>query len=360
MKILILTNNDVGLYQFRRELLEAISKKADVIISLPYGSLVDKLTEKGYTFEDTKINRRGINPFKDFSLLCKYVKLIKKHRPDLVITYTIKPNIYGGIACRLTRTKYCENITGLGTAFQKEGFLRSFVIQMYKFALKKVQTVFFENSDNLKLFTSNKIVPAEKTVLLSGAGVNLEHYSPKPYPVQSDRTEFLFIGRVMKEKGIYELIYAVDKLKKDGCNCILNIIGACEEHCEDLLSAGELAGNIKYFGYIADVRPYIENCHCFVLPSYHEGMANTNLECSAMARPVITSDIPGCREEVVGGESGFLVKPQDGESLYRAMKKFISLPYEEKSAMGQAAHNHVKQHFDKRSVVAETLFRLGL
>ncbi len=360
MKILILANNDIGLYQFRRELLKALSHKAEVIISLPYGPLVDKLTEEGYEFHDTPIDRRGINPVKDILLLRSYIKLIKKIRPDAVITYTIKPNIYGGMACRATKTPYYENITGLGTAFQKKGVLRSFVTFLYKHALKRAGKVFFENSANLKVFTDNKIIEANKAVLLSGAGVNLQHYFPAPYPQDKKCMSFLFIGRVMREKGIYELIYAVKKLQAEGTSCKLHVLGGCEEACEEMLRENEKNGVLEYHGHTNDVRPYIEKCHCFVLPSYHEGMANTNLECSAMARPVITSNIPGCMEAVIDGKSGFLTEPQNGDDLYRVMKKFIALTDSQRADMGKSARSHIEKNFDKNTVVAMTLSAMDL
>ncbi len=355
MKLLILANNDVGLYQFRRELLEALSEKAEIFISLPYGPLVDKLTEKGYTFYNTAVDRRGMNPIKDLSLLLNYVKLIKKIKPDAVVTYTVKPNTYGGLACRMTRTPYYENITGLGTAFQKKGFLRSLVVFLYKTALKNAEKVFFENSSNLKTFTDNNIIPESKAFLLNGAGVNLDHYRPAPYPEDNDSIKFLFIGRVMREKGVFELIYAMNKLRSEGMPCELTILGGCEESCEEMLSENEKNGVLKYHGYTNDVRPFIENCHCFVLPSHHEGMANTNLECSAMARPIITSDIPGCREAVIDNKSGFLVTAQNGESLYSAMKRFILLTNSRRQAMGEAAREHIEKNFDKNTVVSQTL-----
>ncbi len=355
MKILILANNDVGLYRFRNELIDELSHSAEVVLSLPYGPMVENFTEKGYRFVDTPIDRRGINPVKDIFLLAKYIKLIKKERPDLVITYTIKPNIYGGIACRLCGVRYCENITGLGTAFQKKGALLSVVTFLYKAALKKATTVFFENSDNLNTLVTSGIISNDKTVLLNGAGVNLDYFDFKPYPDVGKRTEFLFIGRVMKEKGIYELIEAMRRLTNDGEDCILHILGGCEEDCEPILRKNESDGILKYHGHVDDVKPYIEACHCFVLPSYHEGMANTNLECSSMGRPIITSNIPGCKEAMPEEYSDFLVTPANSESLYNAMKAFIALTPEQKSDMALKARRHAENNFDKRSVIEQTV-----
>lgn len=358
MKILILANNDVGLYQFRGELIRALLENHEVAISLPYGPLVEPLIQAGCRFLDTPIDRRGLNPATDLRLLKQYKKMLKSERPDLVITYTIKPNIYGALACKGRKIPYAVNVTGLGTAFQSGGMLRKLVTILYKTALKKAKTVFFENSANRQLFLDEGIVPQSRTCLLSGAGVNLERYAPAPYP-QDGKIHFLFVGRVMKEKGIGELFAAMEKLTAEGENCCLDVLGLHEEDMDAQIHRAAKAGWLNYHGYQTDVRPFIEKAHCFVLPSYHEGMANTNLECAAMARPLITSDIPGCREAVTDG-SGILCKPKDPDSLYSAMKQFLSLPHSERSAMGRAGRAHMERNFDKEKVIQKTMKELDI
>lgn len=357
MKVLILANNDVGLYQFRKELIETLLTDHQVHISLPKGDLVAPLVETGCVFHDTPVDRRGINPATDLGLLLAYRKLLRREKPDLVITYTIKPNIYGGLACRLLGIPYAANITGLGTAFQKDGLLRKFVVTLYKSALKKAKVVFFENSANRQIFVDENIVPEAKTCLLNGAGVNLEKYSPVPYPTDNT-TRFLFIGRVMKEKGVDELFDAMSRLRAEGCDCTLDVLGYYEDNYEAAIRTYETAGWLRFHGHVRDVRPYIEKAHCFVLPSYHEGMANTNLECAAMGRPLITSDIPGCREAVIDGETGLLCQSRNADSLYAAMKKFLALPNAARAKMGQSGRKHMENVFDKRTVVKQTMKEL--
>ena len=359
MKILILANFDVGLYQFRRELIEALLKEHQVLLSLPDGDLVRPLEEMGCRFFDTPMERRGINPVKDLDLFLRYIKLLRQQKPDLVITYTIKPNIYGGLACRLLRIPYAVNITGLGTAFQKQGMLRKLVTFLYRTALKKARVVFFENSGNRQVFLDEGIVAENKTCLLSGAGVNLEHYAYAPYP-EAGTTRFLFVGRVMKEKGVEELFAAMERLNAEGADCCLDVLGGYEENYADTIRNYEQQGWLHYHGYVTDVRPFIEKAHCFVLPSYHEGMANTNLECAAMGRPLITSDIPGCKEAVVERESGLLCKPKDPDSLYETMKYFLTIPSDQRAQMGKAGRRHMEEVFDKKKVVEETMKALGL
>ncbi|MBR5126524.1 MAG: glycosyltransferase family 4 protein [Oscillospiraceae bacterium] len=359
MKILILTNFDVGLYQFRRELVGELLKEHQVFLSLPDGELVRPLEQMGCVFLDTPMERRGLNPVKDLGLMKRYWQILRRERPDLVIGYTIKPNIYGGLVCRMLGIPMAANITGLGTAFQKEGLLKKLVVTLYKPALKKAKVVFFENQANMDALLEEKIVRREQCCLLSGAGVNLEHYAYTPYP-EGKEVRFLFVGRVMQEKGIEELFDAMERLRGEGYDCALDVLGGFEEHYEDAIRRHEQAGWLRYHGYVTDVRPYIEQAHCFVLPSYHEGMANTNLECAAMGRPLITSDIPGCREAVIDGKSGILCRAQNADSLYEAMKRFLHLSREEREQMGKAGRAHMEAVFDKKIVVGKTVEALGL
>lgn len=357
MRVMILANFDVGLYQFRKELIEELLKENEVIISLPYGELVEPLKEMGCKFIDTPVDRRGINPATDLKLLLEYRRLLKKEKPDLVITYTIKPNVYGGLACRLAHIPYAVNITGLGTAFENGGLLKKIVAIMNKVACKKAKVVFFENEENRQIFIREKIVKEPQTHRLNGAGVNLDKYQVTEYP-KGEKIKFLFMGRVMAEKGIDELFEAMKKLVSDGVNCELHVLGGYEEDYKEKIKECQNEGWLHYHGYQKDVRPFIEKCHCFVLPSWHEGMANTNLESAASGRPVITSCIPGCMEAVINGVSGFLAERKNAEDLYRVMKKFTELPYEERKAMGLAGRKHMEEVFDKKKVVAETIHYL--
>lgn len=359
MKIMVLANHDVGLYQFRKELLEELLKENEVYISLPYGELVEPLKEIGCQFIDTEVDRRGINPLTDIKLLLAYFKLMKKIKPELVITYTIKPNVYGGMVCRLLHIPYAINITGLGTAFERGGLLTKLVTFMYKVACKKAKVVFFENSANRDVFLEKEIITSEQVCLLNGAGVNLEKYPVTEYP-QGDVTKFLFMGRVMAEKGIDELFEAMKRLVTEGVSVELHVLGGYEEDYKVVIETYEQEGWLHYHGYQKDVRPYIHETHCFVLPSWHEGMANTNLECAASGRPVITSNIPGCREAVIDGASGYLAESKNTEDLYYKMKKFVKLSYEDRKSMGIEGRTHMEVMFDKRKVVRETQKSLSI
>lgn len=357
-KILILANNSGGLYDFRHELIIELHKRAQVCISTPFDDKMEELKALNCRLLQTPVDRRGINPLTDLKLLWNYFKILRREKPDLVVTYTIKPNVYGGIVCRMLRVPYAANITGLGTAFEKRGALRNLVVGLYKAALKKAKVVFFENAENRQLFIDEKIVREDRACRLNGAGVNLTRYTPMEYPAQRSETRFLFMGRVMREKGMDELFGAMKRLRQKGVACTLDVLGYLEEDYKTVLEQCEREGWLRYHGYQQDVRPFVAECDCFVLPSWHEGMANTNLECAASARPLITSDIPGCREAVIDGVSGYLCQPKNEHSLFDALYRFAQLPREQRAAMGQAGRTLMEETFDKQKVVAKTISKL--
>lgn len=355
MIILVIANNDIGLYKFRKELLQKlIDDDNEVYISLPNGNLVQPMVDMGCKFIETAVDRRGINPVTDLKLFLNYRKMIGKVKPDFIITYTIKPNVYAGIVSAIKHKKYAINITGLGTAFQKQGFFLKLIVMLYKFACKKAHTVIFENCENMKLFLDYRIVKEEQCLLNAGAGVNLEEYPFEEYP-PTDKIRFLFVGRIMQEKGIDELFDAAKRIKREYDNVEFDVVGMYEDNYEETVNRLVDDGIINFYGYQQDVKPFVKQSHCFVLPSWHEGMANTNLECGAMGRPIITSNIHGCLEAVVDGKTGYLVEKKNANDLYEKIKRFIELPYDEKVKMGQASHDHIAEVFDKKKVVSDTI-----
>ena len=353
-KIVIVANNAAGLYLFRGMLIKRlISDGAKITALIPFGAYVDELRELGVKLIETPMDRRGINPLKDFKLLLSYFMIIRKEHPDLVITYTIKANIYAGIVSRALKKHYVVNITGLGTAFENKGLLFYVVRKLYKIALKKAHTVFFENSDDCAVFVKNQLVESKKTKVLNGAGVDISKFPYVKYP-NNEVFSFLFIGRVMREKGVDELFQSMKRLINDGFKCELCILGSYEENYKQTIENYEAEGWLKYYGFQKAVKPYISACDCFVLPSYHEGMANTNLECASSGRPIITSNIPGCMEAVVDG-SGLLCEPKDVDSLYLAMKAITEKSRDEREHMGLCGRKHMEEVFDKKKVVEETV-----
>lgn len=359
-KILIIANLDIGLYKFRKVLIQRLLDEGnDVFISLPQGTLIKNLENMGCQFIETPVDRRGINPITDLGLFLRYLKIIRNVKPDLIVTYTIKPNIYGGLASRILKVPYAANITGLGTAFQKEGFVKKLVIFLYKLSGRNAKVIFFENAQNQKVFLENGIIRENQSCLLKGAGIDLNEYPLTAYPRQSETIHFLFIGRIMKEKGIHELLEAAKSIKKEFPEIIFDIVGPMEDNYKNRIDTLVQDGIIRYHGYQEDVRPFLEQCHCFVLPSYHEGMANTLLEAGAMGRPLITSRIHGCMEAVEEGKNGYLAKAEDENELEDRIRMFLRLPYEEKKKMGQASREWMETEFDKEKVVEKTVEELA-
>ena len=364
-KILIITNHSYMLYQFRKELIEQLMKEYDVVLSMPFVGHEDDFAAMGCKCVETDVDRRGVNPVTDFKLLQFYNNIISDEKPDKVITYSIKPNIYAGLVCRYRKIPYYANVQGLGTAFQKR-LLAKFVGILYKTAFRKVRAVFFENEGNAQEFISRKLVSEDKIVVLNGAGINLEHYMYTPISsrqgdekneVSGDRKiHFLYLGRIMKEKGIDELFTAMRRLHEEyGDRVVLDIVGFFEDEYKNEIEKMVEDGIAVFHGFQEETRPYYVTADCVVLPSYHEGMSNVLLEASAIGRPVITSDIPGCREAVEDGKSGYLCEVKNADMLFEKMKLMTDKSIDEIEEMGRCARKRMEKLFDKKKIVDQTL-----
>ena len=352
-KLMVITNHSYMLWQFRREFIGKLMEDYDVIISTPFVGHEDDFAAMGCTMIETDVDRRGINPKTDMKLYLTYRRLLKEHHPDMVVTYSIKPNVYAGYACRQMRIPYCVNVQGLGTAFQKKR-LREIVIRMYKTALKKAKTVYFENKGNAKVFLQEQIIRREQMCLLKGAGVNLKYYTYQKYP-ENDKVHFLYLGRIMKEKGMDELFYAAKELQRKEVPFVLDLVGFFEDEYKEKIDKLVDAKIAVFHGFQEDPRPYYAMADCVVLPSYHEGMSNVLLEAAATGRPVITSNIPGCKEAVDDGKSGLLCEAEDWNDLYRKMSKIARMSRIEREAMGVCGRDKMAREFDKDKVVKKTI-----
>ena len=352
-KILIITNHSYMLYRFRKELIQKLLEDSEVVISTPFVGHETDLKELGANCIKTDVDRRSINPFTDLKLLRTYKTILKQEKPDLVITYSIKPNIYAGYLCGKMKIPFCANVQGLGTAFQK-ALLSNLVTVMYRTAFRKVETVFFENQANAQAFVRRRILSAKKEVVLSGAGINLEEYRYRQYP-DNEKVHFLYLGRIMKEKGMDELFGAVEQLRKDGCEFVLDLVGFFEDEYKKQVEQLQNEGVVRFYGFQENPKPYYTQTDCVVLPSYHEGMSNVLLEAAASGRAIITTDIPGCREAIDNGKSGMLCKVKSTESLYKAMKRFTELSREKRELLGKAGREKMEREFDKKKVVEETV-----
>ena len=357
-RILILANHFNTLRIFRRELIKAlVADGLEVFVSIPEcdeGNR-DLLESYGCKVFFTQMDRRGKNPVEDLLLIREYYRLVKQIQPDKVLTYTVKPNIYGALVCKWLRVPCIVNITGLGSAFQGMSPTRLLVSLMYKFSINKAEKILFENVGNRDTLVHDHIVDVSRTAVLAGAGVNLDEFQETPYPTEEKPLYFLFVGRIMKEKGVDELFRAIPHVKKHYPDTVFDFIGWYEDDYEAIVRDLQQKEYIRFFGFQDDVKPFIEKAHCIIHPSYHEGMSNTLLEGAAMCRPLITSDIHGCMEAVEDGQTGYLARVKSAKDLYRKIMRFAALPYEEKRQMGIRGRQRMKSVFDKQIVVKKTL-----
>lgn len=369
-KIVILSNSSSGLYEFRREIILDMKMSHTVYVVLPEkDKYYDLLAEDGCNMVHIPFERRGMNPIKDFTLLFKYKRLINLENPDMVCTYTIKPNIYGGIVCRMTHTPYIVNITGLGTAIQGGGLLSRVLVTMYRVATKKAKCIFFQNEYNM-IFMNEKGIGKTNSRLLPGSGVNLDKYTYKSYPAETEGINILSVMRIMKDKGIEEYFEVVDKLggKKlseirgigpVGSNekVVFTLAGYYEEETrgkyETVLNRLVEEGKLLYKGVVDDMGSLYENCHIVLHPSYHEGLSNVCLEAAACGRPVLASDIPGCRETIDDGRTGIQFEARNANAIEEAIVSVLKMTVLEREKMGLAGRRLVEDRFSREIVIDE-------
>lgn len=347
-KVLVLTNSSGGLYDFRGEFIEALCQKYEVHVSMPDDVKEKELKDLGCHILKTPINRRGINPFEDLKLYRAYGKMMKEIKPDLAVTYTIKPNIYGGLAAGMKKIPYIATITGLGGAFDRTGLLLKLIVGMYRAGLRRAACVFFQNEENKGIFQSMGIT-AKRTRMVMGSGVSLEKHSYEPYP-EREETHFLFVGRVMKERGILEYIEAAKRLHSN--RVFFDIMGYCDEDYQELLDDLEKEGVIRQIGFHTQVHEYLAAADAIVVASFHEGMSNALIEGAATGRAVIASNISGCKEAFEEGVTGFGFTPGKPVELIDAMEKFLSLSTQEQAAMGRRGREKMEREFDRKLVTA--------
>ena len=354
MKTIMLSSNTLrNLYNFRGELInQLVNSKYKVILVVPFiGCKEEERTEleaKGCILCDTPMNQLGTNLYEDAKLLFCYLKLLKKWKPDIVVTYTIKPNIYYGMACRLKKTPYMSNVTGLGRALENKGWVKYLAIMLFQVGLKKSKMVFFQNESNRSYMVNNKVVK-QNSMLVAGSGVDLNKFSYLEYE-EKETMDFLMIARVIQVKGIEEYLVAAKALSNKYSNIRFHICGFCEPEYSDIIEEYNNKGFIYYHGEVKDLLPYYQMADCVVLPSYTEGMSNALLEGAACGRAVIASNIEGCRETFEEAVSGFGTNCQDSQDLIRVIEQFILLPRDKKIQMGIEGRKKMEQEFSRKLV----------
>lgn len=350
-RVLFLVNHDVVIYNFRLELVERLLADGyEVFVSSPYGERIDELVKMGCHFYEISMDRHGMNPISEIALLRKYNKQVNQIKPDVILGYTIKPNIYGALVTASKNILFLANITGLGTAVENAGIKQKIMLVLYKLAFRKVQKVFFQNTENMQFFIDHNIAVG-KHELLPGSGVNLARFSVKEYP-EDEVIRFAFISRIMKEKGIDYYLETAENMKEKYSNVEFHICGFCEAEYEGKMNEYIQKGTVIYHGMIRDISSFLEKVNCVVHPTYYpEGISNVLLEACASGRPIITTDRAGCREVVDDGVNGFMIPQKNGGKLTEAVERFLLLDNIEQKAMGLAGRKKVEQQFDRQIVV---------
>lgn len=371
MKIAISVNTTWNLVNFRSNLIKSfISSGHEVIAISPPDEYIPVLVELGCSYIPLQIDNKGNNPIKDMSLFFQYLKFFYINRPDIYLGYTIKPNIFGTLAASLFKIPVINNITGLGTVFILDNWLARIVELLYKFALKKSDFVFFQNHEDRDFFYKKNIInlnmqDGKKTniELLPGSGVDLSYFFPIDSVVKEKKNTlkekifvFLFMGRLLKDKGFWEFVDAAKIIKVTRKNVRFCVLGFIDTNNPTAISSADLnavieVGLIEYLGFSDDVRSFINLSDCVVLPSYREGTPRALLEAAAMERPIIASDVAGCRDVVDDGVNGFLCNPYDAKDLAFKMKKLMELDPLERRQMGLMGRKKIESEFDELIII---------
>ena len=360
-KIVFTANTSYNFYNFRLPLLKTLKNKGyKVILCAPVDEYTQALKNEFEFYELKFLDRKSINPIKDFLFLLELVKLLKTIEPDLVVNITIKLNIWGNIASGILGIPSIGIITGLGYTFTEKKFpLYQIVKNLYRVALKFSEKVIFQNADDAELFIKNKIINPEKIKIILGSGIDLNYFKPSTKKKEESTIVFGYIGRLLWDKGLGELIEAVRILKNKNYSFKVHILGKPDEGNPKSISLKQIQqwekeGLIIYKGFSRDVRPFLEKMDCLVYPtSYREGIPRAILEAMAMEKPIITTNVPGCKETVIEGFNGFLVPPKNPKALAQAMEKFLQLPSIQRETMGKNSRQLIKNKFEQSKIVNE-------
>lgn len=360
--IVLTVNAAWNIWNFRRALVAALlAEDHQVTILAPEDDSVAQLRSLGAGFRPLAISAKGLNPLEAPGLYRAYGAAFRALRPDCVLGFTIKPNLFGAMAARAQHIPFIPNVTGLGTAFLSGGLLQFVAERLYIRAFRGLPVVFFQNADDRDLFAARGLVTPAQARLLPGSGIDTDHFAPAPLP--DGPPVFLMIARLLRDKGVREYVDAARAIRATHPQAEFRLLGAVGAANRSAIGRAELdgwcrEGIITYLGTAPDVRPAIAEAHCVVLPSYREGAPRTLIEAAAMARPLITCDVPGCRAVVEDGRTGLLCAPRDADALAAAFMRFLALPAAEQAAMGAAGRAKMVAQYDQRHVIAA--YRLAL
>ncbi len=361
-KIMISVNTAWNVYNFRAGLIRALTSHGHQVVAVaPEDEYARRLPRLGCRFIDMPMDNNGTHPGRDLALLLRYIRLLRAERPAVYLGYTVKPNVYGSLAAHLLGIPVINNIAGLGTVFIRRSLLTRLVRELYRLSLRRSQRVFFQNADDQSMFIKNGLVPADASDRLPGSGMDLNRFRPTPpLPLEGRPFRFLLVARLLKDKGVEEFVEAARILKGRGLQTECQLLGFIDPHNANAISAQQIgqwesAGLTRYLGKADDVRPYMADADCIVLPSYREGVPRSLLEAAAMARPIVTTDTVGCRDIVQNGSNGLLCRVADATDLAAKMTDMLALDPARRLEMGRAGRLKVEAEFDERLVIQKYL-----
>lgn len=363
--VVLSANSCWNLLNFRRALITGLQAAGYRIVGFaPADAAKDALRRLGVELYDMPMRRAGLNPVADALLLFRYWRALRRIRPAVYCSFTIKPNVYGAIAARLTGVPAINNVTGLGTTFLSQSVTWRLTAALYRFAFKRSDTVFFHNQDDLRIFLDQGIVRSEQARVIPGSGVDLDHFQPDEAAADNGALRFLFIGRAIRDKGFGEFVEAARQLRPRFPHARFQVLGNRDPGNPTSVTQAQFQawidqGLIEHLGEHGDVRPFIAAATAVVLPSYREGLSRALLEAAAMGKPLVGSDVPGCRELIEEGVTGALCRPRDAASLAAAMERIAKLPPDGLRALGRAARIKVEREFGEQRVVDAYLAALA-
>lgn len=361
-KIAIASNSAWSIANFRLGLARGLMAAGyEVIAIAPPDEHVPRIESAGLRFVPMPMNRMGTNPLQDLALLHRLLVVLRRERPLAYLGFTIKPNVYGGLACRWLGIASIHNITGLGFVFARRSLVTYVATTLYRWGLGSAQQVFFQNAGDRAMAQAQQIVPANRTALLPGSGVDTQHFTPRPQTAAPGTPfRFLLCARVLWDKGVGEYVEAGRLLRAAGCQAEFQLLGPLGDANPTAIDQAQFdqwvkEGLLRYLGTTDDVRDALAGADCVVLPSYHEGMSRSLLEAASMAKPIVTTDVPGCRETIVDGKTGLLCQLRNAVDLAEKMHRLMALPPQQLKTMGRLGREHVEREFDERIVVERYL-----
>ena len=366
MKIAIVLNTSWNIYNFRLNLVKALLEIGHEVIAIaPKDEYSPRLIEAGCRYVEVKMDSRGVNPLKDIALTFELYRIFKGHRPDVILQYTIKPNIYGTFAAAVLKIPVINNVCGLGTAFLNKDLVSKIALLLYKLAFRFSSLVYFQNNEDKEFFINSKIINKTKADLLPGSGVDLKRFVPSKSNKDNTPFTFLLISRLLHDKGILEFIDAIKILKSKGVNAKFQILGQIDEkHSrgikKELIDDWINEDFIEYLGSTDDVRPYINYADCIVLPSYREGTSRSLLEAASSAKPIITTDVPGCNNVVQHNVNGFLCESKNANDLAEKIEDMLTLDKSMLNKMGEEGSKIVESRFNEKIVINKYLTSIAM